>query len=70
MRFALFLSVLLMVFGFILLLGNHEVAGYIGVFAPVVFQSGSYVFAKWSEGKEIQEKRVTKGEKNRESGKS
>lgn len=46
MWFALFLTTVLMIIGGILLFLGRDTAGYLAVFAPVVFHAGNYLYAK------------------------
>lgn len=53
MWLAFALTLLLMVFGFFLILNDKSIAGYFAVFGPIIFHAGNYVYNKHKEQKSI-----------------
>lgn len=52
MFLAFFLTVFLMSFGAYMIMNDKEVAGYLAIFAPMIFHTGNYVYHKNLEQKD------------------
>jgi hypothetical protein len=53
MRYAFWITVIMVVVGAILLLFNKSIVGLIAMFGPTAFQGGNFIFQKWQENKKL-----------------